>query len=28
LQPWRTAAFTLGVACMVGMLVQILIAAL
>ena len=28
LQPWRTIAFVLGVVCMVGMLVQILIAAL
>jgi glutathione S-transferase len=28
LQPWRTATFVLGVVCMVGMLVQILIAAL
>ncbi len=28
LQPWRTVAFVIGVACMVGMLVQILIAAL
>ncbi len=28
LQPWRTAAFALGALCMVGMLVQILIAAL
>ena len=28
LQPWRTVAFALGAACMVGMLVQILIAAL
>jgi microsomal prostaglandin-E synthase 1 len=28
LQPWRTVAFTVGALCMVGMLVQILIAAL
>ena len=28
LQPWRTVAFVVGVACMVGMLVQILMAAL
>ena len=28
LQPWRTMAFVLGMLCMVGMLVQILIAAL
>lgn len=28
LQPWRTVAFAVGVACMVGMLVQILTAAL
>ena len=28
LQPWRTVAFTVGVLCMVGMLVQILAAAL
>jgi uncharacterized MAPEG superfamily protein len=28
LQPWRTMAFVLGLVCMVGMLVQILIAAL
>jgi uncharacterized MAPEG superfamily protein len=27
-QPWRTVAFTIGMVCMVGMLVQILIAAL
>ncbi len=28
LQPWRTVAYVVGVACMVGMLVQILMAAL
>lgn len=28
LQPWRTVAFAIGALCMVGMLVQILIAAL
>lgn len=28
LQPWRTVAYVVGVVCMVGMLVQILIAAL
>ena len=28
LQPWRTVAFVIGVLCVVGMLVQILIAAL
>jgi len=28
LQPWRTVAFALGALCTVGMLVQILIAAL
>jgi uncharacterized MAPEG superfamily protein len=28
LQPWRTLAYAVGVVCMVGMLVQILIAAL
>jgi uncharacterized MAPEG superfamily protein len=28
LQPWRTVAYVVGVLCMVGMLVQILIAAL